>query len=74
MILAQAYRDAQKIKGEGDAAAARIYAEAFGNDPEFARFYRSLEAYKQSFADKSDVMVVDSNADFFGFMKDKAQK
>ena len=74
VILAQAYRDAQKIKGEGDAAAARIYAEAFGNDPEFARFYRSLEAYKQSFADKSDVMVVDSNADFFGFMKDKAQK
>lgn len=74
VILAQAYRDAQKIKGEGDAAAARIYAEAFGNDPEFARFYRSLEAYKQSFADKSDVMVVDSNTDFFGFMKDKVQK
>ncbi len=69
VILAQAYRDAQKTKGEGDAEAARIYAEAFNSDPEFARFYRSLEAYRSSFSERSDVMVVDSAAGFFDFMK-----
>lgn len=66
VTVANAYRDAQKIKGEGDAAAARIYAEAFGKDPQFARFYRSLEAYRASFASKQDVMVVDpGSSDFF---------
>ena len=65
VILAEAYRDAQKTKGEGDGEAARIYADAFGKDPEFARFYRSLEAYRRSFSQKSDVMVVDPSADFF---------
>lgn len=69
VILAEAYRDAQKTKGEGDGEAARIYAEAFGADPEFARFYRSLEAYRSSFSQKSDVMVVDSSADFFTYLK-----
>lgn len=69
VILAQAYRDAQKTKGEGDAEAARIYADAFGKDPEFARFYRSLEAYRKSFAQKNDVMVVDPSADFFDYLK-----
>lgn len=69
VILAQAYRDAQKTKGEGDAEAARIYADAFGKDPEFARFYRSLEAYRKSFAEKNDVMVVDPSADFFDYLK-----
>ena len=70
VILAQAYRDAQKVKGEGDAQA----AEAFGRDPEFARFYRSLQAYRDSFADKNDVMVVDPSADFFRYFKsEKAQ-
>lgn len=74
VILAQAYRDAQKIKGEGDATAADIYAKAFGEDPEFARFYRSLDAYRQSFAEKGDVMVVDPSADFFRYFKsEKAQ-
>ena len=67
VILAEAYRDAQKTKGEGEAA--RIYAEAFGADPEFARFYRSLEAYRSSFSQKSDVMVVDPSADFFTYLK-----
>ena len=57
VILAEAIRDAQKTKGEGDGEAARIYADAFGKDPEFARFYRSLEAYRRSFSQKSDVMV-----------------
>lgn len=66
VTIANAYRDAQKIKGEGDAEAARIYADAFNRDPQFAQFYRSLEAYKSSFAAKSDVMVVDpSSSEFF---------
>ena len=66
VAVANAYRDAQKIKGEGDAEAARIYAEAFGRDPQFAQFYRSLDAYKATFAKKSDVMVLDpSSSEFF---------
>ncbi|WCM89803.1 protease modulator HflC [Acidovorax sp. NCPPB 3576] len=66
VAIANAYRDAQKLKGEGDAEAARIYAEAFGRDPQFAQFYRSLEAYKSSFNKKSDVMVVDpTSSEFF---------
>lgn len=69
VILAEAYRDAQKTKGEGDGEAARIYADAFGKDPEFARFYRSLEAYRRSFSQKSDVMVVEPSADFFSYLK-----
>ncbi len=66
VTIANAYRDAQKIKGEGDAEAARIYGEAFGKDPQFAQFYRSLDAYKASFTNKSDVMVLDpSSSEFF---------
>jgi membrane protease subunit HflC len=66
VTVANAYRDAQKIKGEGDAQAAATYAESFGRDPQFAQFYRSLEAYKASFNKKSDVLVVDPNGtDFF---------
>jgi membrane protease subunit HflC len=66
VTVANAYRDAQKIKGEGDAQAARIYAQAFGRDPQFAQFYRSLEAYKATFNKKSDVMVVDpASSEFF---------
>jgi membrane protease subunit HflC len=66
VVVANAYRDAQKVKGEGDAQAASTYAEAFGRDPQFAQFYRSLEAYKASFSKKSDVLVVDpSGSEFF---------
>jgi membrane protease subunit HflC len=65
VTLANAYREAQKIKGEGDAEAAHIYAEAFGRDPQFAQFYRSLEAYKSTFTKKSDLMVLDPSSDFF---------
>ena len=65
VTVANAYRDAQKIKGEGDAQAAQIYAESFGRDAQFAQFYRSLEAYKTTFSKKSDVMVVDPSTDFF---------
>ncbi len=69
VIVAAAYRDAQKIKGEGDAKAAALYAESFGRDPAFARFYRSLEAYRTSFRSRSDVMVVDPNSEFFRAMR-----
>jgi membrane protease subunit HflC len=66
VAVANAYRDAQKIKGEGDAEASRIYAESFGRDPQFAQFYRSLDAYKASLGKKSDVMVVDpASSEFF---------
>lgn len=66
VTVANAYRDAQKIMGEGDAQAAALYAEAFGRDPQFAQFYRSLEAYKKSFNKKGDVLVVDpSGSEFF---------
>jgi len=69
ITVANAYRDAQKIKGEGDAEAARVYNEAFGRDPQFAQFYRSLEAYKTSFNKKSDVMVIDPSSEFFKAMR-----
>jgi modulator of FtsH protease HflC len=69
VIVAEAYRDAQKIKGEGDAKASALYAESFGRDPQFAQFYRSLEAYRSSFRSKSDVMVVDPSSDFFKAMR-----
>ena len=73
VTIANAYREAQKIKGAGDAQAARIYADAFGKDPQFAQFYRSLDAYKASFAKKSDVMVLDPSAsDFFKTLKGNA--
>ncbi|MCZ2104482.1 MAG: protease modulator HflC [Comamonadaceae bacterium] len=66
VTLANAYRDAQKVKGEGDAQATRIYADAFGRDPQFAQFYRSLEAYRASFKGKSDVLVLDpAGTEFF---------
>ncbi len=66
VAIANAYRDAQKIKGEGDAEAARIYNDAFGRDPQFAQFYRSLDAYKASFGRKGDVMVLDpASSEFF---------
>lgn len=65
ITIANAYRDAQKVKGEGDAEAARIYAEAFGRDPQFAQFYRSLDAYKASFSKKSDVLLLDPNSSEF---------
>ena len=69
VILAEAYRDAQKTKGEGDARASAIYAAAFGRNAEFYSFYRSLEAYKQSFKNKSDVMVLDPSSAFFKYLK-----
>jgi membrane protease subunit HflC len=69
ITIANAYRDAQKIKGEGDAEAAQTFAQSFGKDAQFAQFYRSLDAYKASFNKKSDVMVVDPSSDFFKAMR-----
>lgn len=69
VIVAEAYRDAQKVKGEGDAKAAAIYAQAFGQSPEFYAFYRSLEAYRGSFKNKSDVIVLEPNSEFFKYLK-----
>ncbi|HET6789922.1 MAG TPA: protease modulator HflC [Aquabacterium sp.] len=69
VIVAEAYRDAQKLKGEGDAKASALYAESFGKDPQFAQFYRSLEAYRSAFRNKTDVMVVDPSSDFFRAMR-----
>jgi modulator of FtsH protease HflC len=69
VIVAEAYRDAQKVKGDGDARAAALYADAFGRDPQFAQFYRSLDAYRASFSKKSDVMVLDPSSEFFRVMR-----
>ena len=69
VTVANAYREAQMIKGEGDAEAARIYADSFGRDAQFAKFYRSLEAYKSTFNKKSDLMVLDPSSDFFNAMR-----
>lgn len=69
VIVAEAYRDAQKVKGEGDAKASALYAASFGKDPQFAEFYRSLDAYRASFRNKTDVMVLDSGSEFFRAMR-----
>jgi modulator of FtsH protease HflC len=74
VIIAEAYREAQKVKGEGDAKAAEVYAQAYGKNPEFYAFYRSQEAYKNSFKSKSDVMVIDQSSDFFKYMRNSCKK
>ncbi|WP_309626983.1 protease modulator HflC [Methylibium sp.] len=72
IIVAEAYREAEKVKGEGDAKASALYADAFGRDPSFALFYRSLNAYRASFRNKSDVMVLDPDSEFFRAMRGAA--
>ncbi len=72
VLLAQAYRQAQQVKGEGDGKAAGIYAHAFGANPEFYAFYRSLDAYRQSFKSRSDTLVVDPSSEFFKYMKNSS--
>lgn len=69
VIVSTAYRDAQKIKADGDKEAAAIYANAYNKNPEFYAFYRSLEAYRASFANKNDILVVDPSSDFFNYLK-----
>ncbi len=74
VIIADAYRESQKLKGYGDAKAAEIYANAYGKNPEFYAFYRSTEAYKNSFKSKSDVLVLDPSSDFFKYMRGNTAK
>lgn len=74
VTIAEAYRAAQQTKGEGDAKASATYAAAYGQSPEFYAFYRSMEAYRQSFRNKSDVMVLEPNSEFFKYMKSSAGK
>jgi membrane protease subunit HflC len=69
VILAEAYRDAQRVKGEGDAKATATYARAYEQNAEFYAFYRSLEAYKASFRNRNDVMVLDPNSEFFRYFR-----
>jgi modulator of FtsH protease HflC len=69
IIIAEAYRDAQRVKGEGDAKSSALYADAFGRDPQFAQFYRQLEAYRATFRSKTDVMVLDPSSEFFKSMR-----
>lgn len=74
VTIAEAYRTAQQTKGEGDAKASATYAAAYGQSPEFYAFYRSMEAYRQSFKNKSDVMVLEPNSEFFKYMKSSGGK
>jgi membrane protease subunit HflC len=70
VIIAEAFREAQRIKGEGDAKASEIYAAAYNKNPEFYAFYRSLEAYRNSLRSKADVLVLDPSSEFFKYLKD----
>lgn len=70
VILAEAFREAEEVRGDGDAQAAAIYADAYNKDPEFYSFYRSLQAYRESFASKSDILVLDPQSDFFRYLQD----
>ena len=74
VILAEAYRDAQRIKGDGDAKAAATYAQAFSQNAEFYSFYRSMEAYRSSFRNRGDLMVLEPSSDFFKYLKDAGGK
>ena len=74
IIITNAYKDAQQIKGKGDAKAARIYADTYSKNEDFYDFYRSLEAYKKSFSNKDDIMVLDANSDFFKYLRNSEKK
>ena len=69
VLLAEAFREAEELRGDGDAQAAAIYAAAYGQDREFYSFHRSLQAYRESFANKEDVLVLDPNSDFFRYLE-----
>jgi membrane protease subunit HflC len=69
IIIARAYRDAQQVKGSGDAQAASIYARAFKRDPEFYAYYRSLDAYRETFKNKGDLLILEPDSDFFKYMQ-----
>jgi len=69
VLLAEAYSAAQKVKGEGDAKASATYAQAFGQNPAFAEFYRTLEAYRTTFKNRNDLMVIDPSSEFFKYLR-----
>jgi modulator of FtsH protease HflC len=74
VILAEAYRDAQRVRGEGDGKSAGIYAAAFNQNPEFYSFYRSMEAYRSSFRGRNDIMLLEPNSDFLRYFRDSLGK
>ena len=74
MYKRQAYKKAEQLRGEGDATAAAIYAESFSQDPEFYEFTRSMKAYVETFGNKSDVMLIDSDSEFFKYLNDKKEQ
>ena len=74
VILADAYKQSQQLRGEGDAQAASIYAESFSKNPEFYEFTRSMKAYVETFENKSDVMLIDSDSEFFKYLNDKEEE
>ena len=74
VILAEAYKKAEQLRGEGDATAAAIYAESFSQDPEFYEFTRSMKAYVETFGNKSDVMLIDSDSEFFKYLNNKEEQ
>ena len=74
VILADAYKQSQQLRGEGDAQAASIYAESFSKNPEFYEFTRSMKAYVETFENKSDVMLIDSDSEFFKYLNDKKEE
>ena len=74
VILAEAYKKAEQIRGDGDAEATGIYAESFSQDPEFYEFTRSIKAYSETFNNKSDVMLIDSDSDFFKYLNQSKEK
>ena len=74
VLLAEAYRDAQRVRGDGDAKAAAIYAAAFNQNPEFFSFYRSMEAYRNTFRGRNDVLLIEPNSDFLRYFRDSLGK
>src|ERR1044071_54840 len=74
IIVAEAYRDAQRVRGEGDAKSAAIYAAAFNQNPEFFAFYRSMDAYRSVFRGRNDLMLLESNSDFLRYFRDSLGK
>ena len=74
VIRVEAYRIAEETRGEGDAESARIYADAFNQDKEFYRFYRSMEAYRATFSNKADVLLIDTKSDFFSYLNNSVQR
>jgi len=74
VLLAEAYRDAQNVRGQGDAKSAAIYAAAFNQNPEFYSFYRSMEAYRSTFRGRNDLMLLETNSDFLRYFRDSLGK